>query len=73
MSMNRIDRILSAHHWMAEEDAAKFLTAKYYILTRTEGMDDSAEIQAAMDEFTNELIIKSEESLRGALSFVYDK
>ena len=66
--MNRLERLLNAHPWMDEEDARSMLVAKYFLLTKV-GDKVGANVNAAMEEFTNELIIMDEEKLRGAINF----
>ena len=66
---SRIERVLEQHPWMTEEEAGKLLVAKYYLLTRVEKMDSNPEVQAAMEEFTNELIVSNPDDLRGAINF----
>ena len=67
--LNRLERLMKAHPWMEEEDARSMLVAKYFLLTRVEKGKDAAEVKAAMEEFTNELIITDERKLRGAIEF----
>ena len=66
--MNRLERLLNAHPWMDEEDARSMLVAKYFLLTKV-GDKVGPNVNAAMEEFTNELIIMDEEKLRGAINF----
>ena len=66
---SRIERLLEKHSWMTEEEASRLLVAKYYFLTRVEMMENSPEIQAAMEEYTNELIVTDPDDLRGVVNF----
>ena len=67
--LNRLERVQKAHPWMKEEDITQLLVAKYFLLTKID-KKKSSEIQAAMEEFTNELVITDKEVMQGAISFV---
>lgn len=71
--LNRLERLQTAHTWMKEEDARAMLVAKYFLLTRVNKTDSSEELNAAMEEFTNELVITDENVLRGAIQFANRK
>ena len=70
--LNRIERVQEAHPWMKEADISKLLVAKYFLLSRVEKLK-SSEAQAAMEEFTNELVMTDKEVMQGALAFVNRK
>lgn len=69
---SRIDRLMSAFSWLKEEDARNVLMAKYFLLTRVQKLP-SDEVNAAMEEFTNELVITDEEIFKGAVEFASRK
>lgn len=71
--LNRLERLQTAHTWMKEEDARAMLVAKYFLLTRVERTKSCDELDAAMEEFTNELVITDENVLRGAIQFANRK
>ena len=49
------------------------LVAKYFLLTRVNKTESCDELDAAMEEFTNELVITEENVLRGAIEFANRK
>ena len=69
MTYSRLARLLEKHQWLEEEDARRLLVAKYYFLTSVEKMRNTPEIQAAMEEYTNELIVTDPDDLRGVVNF----
>lgn len=55
---------------MQEQHIIEMLVAKYFLLTRISNLDGD-ELTAGMEEFVNEIIIKDEDQLRGAIAYAH--
>ena len=55
---------------MQEQYIQEMLVAKYFLLTRISKLGGK-ELDAGMEEFTNEIIIKDEQQLRGAIKYAH--
>ena len=61
--LNRIDRLRESHKWLSVESATQMLCARYYMATRAEDLE-GPEVQAAMEEFVNEIRLMDTDDLR---------
>lgn len=66
---DRINRLQKAHPWLTSDQAGMLLVAAYFRYTRLENLN-ADEVQAGMEETTNELTLVPTWDLKAALSMI---